>query len=251
MFDHTEALTVIDVNSGRYLGKSKQEETIINTNKEAAVEIARQLRLKDIGGIIVIDFIDMYDFDHRRKVEDIFVDALKYDRSKISISQISEFGLMEMTRQRVRQSLLHTFAEECPTCNGLGMVQARDTTITKIERWLTRAENAAKENSYTLFVHPAVFEFLIENGEERLEILKASTNLTIDLVVDDKVAIEEFHIFSAARAVDVTEEFNAGIKMPVQSDVLSKAPMQVKSFTRPQANEGTKFGRKPRAKVRR
>ena len=123
ILDHTEALTVIDVNSGRYAGKFTQEETILNINIDSAREIARQLRMRDIGGIIVIDFIDMSNLDHRKKVEDAFADALKNDRSKISISQISEFGLMEMTRQRVRESLIHTFAETCPTCNGVGMVQ--------------------------------------------------------------------------------------------------------------------------------
>ncbi|MBN1295034.1 MAG: Rne/Rng family ribonuclease [Candidatus Latescibacteria bacterium] len=251
VFDHTEALTVIDVNSGRYLGKSNQEETILNTNKEAALEIARQLRLRDIGGIIVIDFIDMPNLDQRVIVEDIFANALKNDRSKITISQISEFGLMEMTRQRVRPSLIHTFAESCPTCGGIGMVQSRETTITKLERWLMRAESFGKEKSYTLFVHPAVFEFLIENEEERLNMLKSSTNLDIDLVVDAKIAIDEFHCFSSARAVDVTEEFNAGAKVPSYSDNLSAAPKPQKSFAKMRNGENGKFGRKPRAKVRR
>jgi len=251
VFDHTEAMTVVDVNSGRYLGKSNQDETILNTNKKAAIEIARQLRLRDIGGIIVIDFIDMFNLDHRLAVEDVFADALKNDRSKISISQISEFGLMEMTRQRVRPSLIHTFAESCPTCGGIGMVQGRDTTVTKLERWLMRAENCGKEKSYTLFVHPAVFEFLIENDEERLNMLKSSTKLIIDLVVDAKISIDEFHCFSTARAVDVTEEFNAGAKMPSHSESLPTAPKPVKSYTRPKNGEVGKFGRKPRAKVRR
>jgi len=251
VFDHTEALTVIDVNSGRYLGKSTQEETILNTNREAAPEIARQLRLRDIGGIIVIDFIDMPFMEHRKIVEDVFADALKNDRSKISISQISEFGLMEMTRQRVRPSLIHTFAEPCPTCGGIGMVQGRDTTVTKLERWLKRAENFGKEKSYTLFVHPAVFEYLIEDNEERLDMLKSSTSLDIDLVVDAKISIEQFHCFSTARAVDVTEEFNAGVKSHAHPETISTAPQPVKSFTRPQNGDETKFGRKPRAKTRR
>ncbi len=251
VFDHTEAMTVVDVNSGRYLGKSNQEETILNTNKKAAIEIARQLRLRDIGGIIVIDFIDMFNLDHRLIVEDAFADALKNDRSKISISQISEFGLMEMTRQRVRPSLIHTFAESCPTCDGIGMVQGRDTTVTKLERWLMRAENFGKEKSYTLFVHPAVFEFLIVNDEERLNMLKSSTKLNIDLVVDAKISIDEFHCFSTARAVDVTEEFNAGAKLPSYSDSVPDVPQPVKSYARPQNGEEGKFGRKPRAKVRR
>ncbi len=253
VMDHTEALTVIDVNSGRYVGKSNQDETIINTNIESAIEIARQLRLRDIGGIIVIDFIDMHNHDHRRKVEDAFADALKNDRSKISISQISEFGLMEMTRQRVRPSLMFTFAEPCPTCGGIGMVQGRDTTVTKIERWFKRAEAFGKEKGYAVFVHPAVFEFLIENSEERLTMLRSSTNLDIDIVVDAKMAIEEFHCFSTSRATDVTENFMpathkkqqkspSGIPTPRGS---SPAPAPAKSFTRPQDNE--QYGRKPKA----
>lgn len=268
VMDHTEALTVIDVNSGRYVGKSNQDETIINTNIESAIEIARQLRLRDIGGIIVIDFIDMHSMDHRQKVEDAFADALKNDRSKISISQLSEFGLMEMTRQRVRPSLIYTFAELCPTCGGIGMVQGRDTTLTKIERWLKRAEAFGKEKSYTLFVHPGVFEFLIENSEERLTMLRSSTNLEIDIVVDAKIAIEEFHCFSTVRAVDVTDEFVPGGRQkqdqkqkhgdqhhgrgPQGERPPSKAPEPSKSFTRPEGgDEETKFGRKPRARKRR
>ncbi len=253
VFDHTEALTVIDVNSGRYVGKSNQDETIINTNIESAVEIARQLRLRDIGGIIVIDFIDMHSHEHRRKVEDAFADALKNDRSKISISQISEFGLMEMTRQRVRPSLMFTFAEPCPTCGGIGMVQGRDTTVTKIERWLKRAEAFGKEKGYAVFVHPAVFEFLIENNEERLTMLRSSTNLNVDIVVDAKMAIEEFHCFSLSRAADVTENFMpatrkkqqklpSGIPTPRSG---SPTPVPAKSFTRPQDND--QYGRKPKA----
>jgi ribonuclease G len=253
VFDHTEALTVIDVNSGRYVGKSNQDETILNTNIESAVEIARQLRLRDIGGIIVIDFIDMHNLDHRRRVEDAFADALKNDRSKISISQVSEFGLMEMTRQRVRPSLIHTFAETCPTCNGVGMVQGRDTTVTKIERWLKRAEAFGKEKSYTLFVHPAVFEFLIENDEERLSMLRSSTSLAIDLVVDAKIAIEEFHCFSTTRVLDVTEEFIPGTHHKAKpaaelAAVRTQAPEPLKSFSRPQGND--LFGRKPKARKR-
>jgi ribonuclease G len=252
VFDYTEALSVIDVNSGRYVGKSNQDETILTTNIESATEIARQLRLRDIGGIIVIDFIDMYNLDHRRKVEDSFANSLKNDRSKISISQISDFGVMEMTRQRVRPSLIYTFAEPCPTCGGIGMVQGRDTTVTKIERWLKRAEAFGKEKSYTVFVHPAVFEFLLDNNEERFIMLRSSTSLTIDLLVDAKIAIEEFHCFSTARAVDVTEEFQTKTHHGEESakpKLPSHAPEPSKSFARPV--EGDKFGRKPKARRKR
>jgi len=251
VFDHTEALTVIDVNSGKYLGKSNQVQTILETNIEAAVEIARHLRLKDIGGIIIIDFIDMYDSRHRRKVEDIFADALKNDRSKVSISQISDFGLMEMTRQRVRPSLIHTFAEPCPTCDGIGMVQGRETTVSKIERWLKRAETFGKEKSYTIFVHPAVFSFLIENNEEKLSMLKSSSRLNIDIVVDSKIAISEFYCFSSTRNVDVTSEFTAGSIIHPGHTSKSKAPEPIRSFTHSKGESEIKFGRKHRPKTKR
>ncbi len=251
VFDHTEALSVIDVNSGKFLGKSNQEETILETNTEAAIEIARNLRLRNIGGIIVIDFIDMHNRRHRRKVEDIFADALKNDRSKVTISQISEFGLMEMTRQRVRAGLIQTFAESCPTCGGVGMVQARETTLSKIERWLKRAEAFGKEKNYTIFVHPAVFSFLIENNEEMLSILKSSTKLTINLVVDTKIAIHEFYCFSSTRNVDVTSEFTVGSKPNLDSTSNVEAPEPSKSFTQPKEKDESKFGRKPRPKTRR
>ena len=229
VFDHTEALRVIDVNTGRYTGKSNQEETILKINLESSREIARQLRLRDIGGIIVIDFIDMMNHDHRKLVEDTFAQALRNDRSKISISQISEFGLMEMTRQRVRPSLMHTFSETCPTCDGIGMVQGRDTTVTKVERWLARAEVFGRERAYTLFVHPAVFEFLIENDEERLTMLRSSTEITIEIVADSKIRIEEFHMFSTAGGKDITEEFEPEFRKKRQQKKESR-PARVKSI---------------------
>ncbi len=261
VFDPTEALTVIDVNSGRNIGKKlTHEDTILKVNMESAVEIARQLRLRDIGGIIVIDFIDMINLQHRKKVEDIFANALKNDRSKISISQISEFGLMEMTRQRVRPSLIHTFAEPCPTCDGIGMVQGRDTTITKIERWFARAEVFGHENSYTVFVHPAVFEFLIQNEEERLSILRSSTKLTIDIVADAKIGIDEFHFFSTKGGVNVTDKYGVGNKLqnnlpeqdikPVTASV-SEKPVAASVSEKPVNGNEIKFGRKPRPRKRR
>ncbi|MCD6308126.1 MAG: Rne/Rng family ribonuclease [Candidatus Latescibacteria bacterium] len=248
VFDQTEALHVIDVNSGRNTGKSNQEETIFNINLESAIEIARQLRLRDIGGIIVIDFIDMMNMDHRRKLEDTFADALKNDRSKISISQLSEFGLMEMTRQRVRPSLIHTFAESCPTCGGIGMVQGRDTTVTKIERWLARAEAFGSGTNYTVFVHPAVFEYLIKNDHERLETLRSCTKLTIDIVADSKIGIDEYHCFSNDGGGDVTEDFVAGKKNQDKIKSTNGKKSAPKTITDKQPT--MKYGRRPKPKRR-
>ena len=207
VFDHTEALTVVDVNSGRYVGKSDQEETILNINIEAAHEIARQLRLRDIGGIIVIDFIDMAVGKNRQRVMDEFASTLKNDRSKITISQISEFGLMEMTRQRVRPSLMFTFSEPCPVCDGVGMVQGRETTIAKIERWLKRARVKNAEKNFVLHVHPEVFDYLLDESEERLETIKRETAARISLNADNKLTIEEFKFFSEKTGKEITQQF--------------------------------------------
>jgi len=151
---------------------------------------------------------------------------------------------MEMTRQRVRPSLIHTFAETCPTCDGIGMVQGRDTTITKIERWLARAEAFGKEKRYTVFVHPAVFEHLIENEEERLTTLRSCTILSIDIVADAKIGIDEFHIFSAAGGAEVTDEYDVGTKRTGSSSKNSVS--SEKRTAKPNGENKIKFGRKPK-----
>jgi ribonuclease E len=122
IIEHAEALTVIDVNTGKNVGSSSLEETVLHNNLEAADEIARQLRLRDIGGIIVIDFIDMELKDNRQKVVGAFRDALARDKTRTQVFDISELGLVEMTRKRIGEGLLEAFADTCPTCNGRGIV---------------------------------------------------------------------------------------------------------------------------------
>ena len=122
VIEHTEALTVIDVNTGKNVGKTSLEETVFTNNLEAADEIARQLRLRDIGGIIVIDFIDMEIRDNRRKVLDRFKDALSRDKTRTQVFDISELGLVEMTRKRIGEGLLTNFVDSCPTCEGRGVI---------------------------------------------------------------------------------------------------------------------------------
>jgi len=121
IIEHTEALTVIDVNTGKNVGKNNLEDTVFQNNLEAADEIARQLRLRDIGGIIVIDFIDMEIKDNRRKVVDSFRQALSRDKTRTQVFEISELGLVEMTRKRIGEGLLTEFAETCPDCEGRGV----------------------------------------------------------------------------------------------------------------------------------
>jgi len=122
VIEHTEALTVIDVNTGKNIGKTNLEETVFTNNLEAADEIARQLRLRDIGGIIVIDFIDMEIRENRRKVLERFKDALSRDKTRTQVFEISELGLVEMTRKRIGEGLLTNFADTCPTCEGRGIM---------------------------------------------------------------------------------------------------------------------------------
>ena len=122
IIEHTEALTVIDVNTGKNVGTSSLEETVFHNNLEAAEEIAKQLRLRDIGGIIVIDFIDMEIKDNRRKVVEAFRSALARDKTRTQIFDISDLGLVEMTRKRIGEGLLVNFADQCPNCAGRGVI---------------------------------------------------------------------------------------------------------------------------------
>ncbi|MDA0709952.1 MAG: Rne/Rng family ribonuclease [bacterium] len=209
VIDHTEALVAIDVNSGRNVGRSNQDETVLRTNLEAAKEVARQLRLRDMGGLIVIDFIDMNTMQDRKRVENEMRLAIRQDRSKIRFSDITEFGLMEMTRQRVRPSLLFTYSEPCPTCNGSGRVASRDTVVARIERWLKRSRAAAIERRLTVQVHPDLGEYLLENRKERLKRIRKSTRVWLNVEADPDLSKEDYRIFSRKRRVDVTDEVPA------------------------------------------
>lgn len=209
VIDYAEAGTFIDVNSARYVGSDDQEENNLNTNLEAASEVARQLRLRDIGGIVVIDFIDMNDERNRKKVVDRLIDEVKKDRAKVSISpRLSEFGLLEMTRQRVRPNLLHDHSEPCPICSGTGRVMGPDTTMTKIERWLQRSFAATRERRYVLKVHPEVASYILENREERLRSLRKSTKARLQVESDTSLSPQDYRFFSIKRSSDVTSEFH-------------------------------------------
>ena len=143
--DHTEALTAIDVNSGRFTGKSNHDANSLKINLEAAREIARQLRLRDIGGIIIIDYIDMVDPKNKQKLEEEFKRELARDRAQANTTSVSEFGIIEMTRERVRPTLLFSISEPCPACMGTGRVISKATIAPKIERWIKRFKTEKRE----------------------------------------------------------------------------------------------------------
>ena len=205
--EHTEGMVAIDVNTGRYVGSKDQAQTIQRTNLEAAKEIARQLRLRDIGGIVVIDFIDMDDPGHQRQVLGELRVGMKQSRAKFNISDFSEFGLVELTRQRVRPSLFHTLSDVCPTCAGSGRVLSRETLTTKIERWFQRARVGSRDRKYRLEVNPEVAEHLRENESKRLKAIENRCRLKIQLDEDERLDADRFEVFSIRRKKYVTGSF--------------------------------------------
>src|SRR5574341_611013 len=164
VIDHTEAMTVIDVNTGRFVGKRDQEETILRNNLEAAKEVAYQIKLRGIGGIIIVDFIDMEREKNRDKVYHALVDAMASDKARTRISRISDLGLIEISRERVREDLLRTMSQPCHYCEGRGYTKSPTTVAYEIFRELRRLGSMGDEQTIIIGVHPSVAELL--DGEE-------------------------------------------------------------------------------------
>ena len=201
----TEALVSIDVNTGRYTGKKDPEKTILRTNLEAAREIARQIRLRDIGGIIVCDFIDMESRGNRDKVLQELRTHLGRDRARTKALAVSELGLVEMTRQRVRPSLWHSMTTECPTCAGTGRVFTPEVVARRLERALKRAGHEQRERQISVRLHPEVALYLLEEEPKLLQALGKLTGLDIELRDDPMMRLDEFRLMSRPAGRDVTE----------------------------------------------
>ncbi len=174
VIDQTEALVAIDVNSGRYRSNNNAESTALKMNTEAAKEIARQLRLRDLGGVIIIDFIDMYDLEHRRTVERVLKEAMKPDRAKVKVQRISMFGIVEMTRQRLRPSLFASMHSRCPYCNGAGLIKSEESQALEIMRSIRRLASKEEVNRVEVTVTPEVAERL--TNQHRAELNMIETN---------------------------------------------------------------------------
>jgi ribonuclease G len=201
----TEALVSIDVNTGRYTGKKDPEKTILRTNLEAAREIARQIRLRDIGGIIVCDFIDMETRSNRDKVLQELRTHLGRDRARTKALAVSELGLVEMTRQRVRLSLWHSMTTDCPTCAGSGRVFTPEVVARRLERALKRAGHEHRERQLTVRLHPEVALYLLEEEPKLLQTLSKLTGLDLELRDDPMMRLDEFRLMSRPAGRDVTE----------------------------------------------
>jgi ribonuclease G len=196
VFDETEALTVIDVNTGKYVGSSSLNETIVKTNLDAAVEIARQLRLRDIGGIIVIDFIDMNNPRDKQQVIRTLESALKKDRSRTKISSVSALGLVEMTRKRTGETITDFLTEPCAYCGGRGKLQSAETVSILAERALHRAaRNGKKEHEALLLTcHPDVAELLIGPEGQTVNRIEREVQRAIYVRADHNMHLEKFDI---------------------------------------------------------
>ncbi len=201
----TEALVSIDVNTGRYTGKRDPEKTILKTNLEAAREIARQIRLRDIGGIIVCDFIDMETRQNRERVLQELRAHLGRDRARTKAFAVSELGLIEMTRQRVRPSLWHSMTAECPACGGTGRVFTPEVIARRLERTLKRAGRERRERQLAVRVHPEVALYLLEEEPKLIHTLGKMTGLELELRDDPMMRVDEFRLMSRPGGRDVTD----------------------------------------------
>jgi ribonuclease G len=203
----TEALISIDVNTGRYTGKRDPESTILRTNLEAAREVARQIRLRDIGGIIVVDFIDMEAKSNRDKVLQELRAHLGRDRARTRAFAVSELGLIEMTRQRVRPSLWQSMTTECPTCTGTGRVFRPEVVVRRMERSLKRAGADHKERQLSVRLHPEVALYLVEQEPNFLRQLEKQTGLELEVRDDPMMRLDEFRMMARPAGRDVTEQY--------------------------------------------
>jgi ribonuclease G len=181
IFDQTEAMTTIDVNTGAYVGHRTLEETIFRTNLEAAVAIARQLRLRNLGGIIIVDFIDMEEEEHRRQVLQALEKSLLGDHAKNHISSVSPLGLVEMTRKRTRESLEHMLCVACPTCEGRGFVKTIETVCYEIFREILRQSRQFEFQELMVLAHQDVIERLLDEESAALAELEVHTGKPIRL----------------------------------------------------------------------
>ncbi|MFB2538039.1 MULTISPECIES: ribonuclease G [unclassified Acinetobacter] len=195
MIDQTEAMTTIDVNTGSYVGGRSLEDTVFKTNLEATEVIARQLRLRNLGGIIIIDFIDMQEAEHREEVMRIFEKMLERDHAKNKITQVSELGLVEMTRKRTRESLEHLLCEACPTCQGRGYVKTAETVCYEIFREILRYARAYQtKRAYTVVANPVVIDSLLTSEATSVADLEHFIGGMIQFQVENIYTQEQYDI---------------------------------------------------------
>ncbi|UTW14012.1 ribonuclease G [Marinobacterium rhizophilum] len=194
IFDQTEAMTTVDINTGAFVGHRNLEETIFKTNLEAATAIGRQLRLRNLGGIIIIDFIDMEDSDHQRQVLRTLERVLEKDHAKCKVTGVSELGLVEMTRKRTRESLEQVLCDACSQCQGRGTIKTPETVCYEIFREILRQHRAYDTDSYLVLGAQTVVDYLLDDASEHLAELEAFIGKTIRFQVETLYSPEQFDV---------------------------------------------------------
>ncbi len=207
IIEPTEALVSIDVNSGRYTGKKDPEKTVTKTNVEAAREIARQLRLRDVGGIIVCDFIDMETKANRDRVLQELRTHLGRDRARTKAFAVSDLGLIEMTRQRVRQSHFHAMTEPCPICQGTGRVFTAETIVRRMERALRRMASEGRRDGIIVKLYPDTAMYVLEEEKELIKRLEKSVGFTLEMRDDPLLKPDEFKLVVKGAGRDITSQY--------------------------------------------
>ncbi len=194
VLDQTEAMTTIDVNTGAYVGRRNLEETLFKTNLEAAQTIARQLRLRNLGGMIIVDFIDMTEAEHKRQVLRALERALARDRTKVYLTEMSPLGLVELTRKRTRESLEHVLCHPCPVCEGRGMVKTPQTVCYEIFREILREARQYGADEYMVLASQAVIDLLLDEEAGSLVKLQEFIGKPIQLKVEPLYAQEQYDV---------------------------------------------------------
>jgi len=194
VIDQTEAMTVIDVNTGSFLGRRNVDETVFRTNLEAAAALARQLRLRNLGGIIVVDFIDMADQGHRRQVQQALQEALQLDPVRTTCGEMSDLCLVAMTRKRSGESLQHILCEDCPVCQGQGVLKSARTVCYEILREIGRVAPASDREELLVVAAQPVINLLLSDEATVLAELEATTGKTVRLRPEPRYAQEHFDI---------------------------------------------------------
>src|SRR5450432_1830505 len=207
IIEQTEALVSVDVNSGRYTGKKDPEKTVLKTNVEAAREVARQLRLRDVGGIIVCDFIDMELKQNREKVLQELRSYLGRDRARTKAFAVSDLGLIEMTRQRVRQSHLQSVTMPCPTCSGTGRIFTAESILRRMERSVKRMGLEGKRDPLLVKLHPDVAMFAMENESDMMKKLEKAVGFSLEMRDDPLLRPDEFKLVVKGAERDVTQQY--------------------------------------------
>ena len=207
IIEHTEAMVVIDVNSGRYAKNKEQELNSLKTDLEASREIARQLRLRDIGGIIVIDFIDLEDEKNRKKVYDELRKEFRRDRAKVSVLPMSDFGVIQITRQRVRQNIMQAMKEVCPYCLGTGLLTKHSHLVYDLEDWLKKFRRHSNERSLIIKCHPTVAEKFKKGEFKSLTKLQLKYFVRLKITEDESMPLSKLKFISKKTQKELTNEF--------------------------------------------